>query len=152
MRGADLVHVEDFAVRRRLAVELRTVPGSDAGLPIFVIGLRVIPYASDLVGLADLVAALLDLSGTTDRLRALEEKLRLGAAGKRDGHACEQHLPQPQQPLHPAFCSFLPALRRILYTIDPLFGRQDARRPMRSNGTGSTSELFRNSHKIGRAH
>src|SRR3546814_8622303 len=41
MCGADLVHVEDFAVRRRLAVELRTVPGSDAGLPIFVIGLRV---------------------------------------------------------------------------------------------------------------
>src|SRR3546814_2131196 len=36
----------------RLAVELRTVPGSDAGLPIFVIGLRVIPYASDQIGRA----------------------------------------------------------------------------------------------------
>src|SRR3546814_19756172 len=100
MRGADLVHVEDFAVRRRLAVELRTIPGSDAGLPIFVIGLRVIPYASDLVGLADLVAALLDLSGTTARLRALEEKLRPGAAGKPAGPAYEQPPPQSPPPPH----------------------------------------------------
>src|SRR3546814_20508264 len=41
MCGADLVHVEDFAVRRRLAVELRTVPGSDAARKRVVKGKRV---------------------------------------------------------------------------------------------------------------
>src|SRR3546814_8140097 len=51
MRGADLVHVEDLAVCCRLAVELRTIPGCDAGLPILVIGLRSEEHTSELQSL-----------------------------------------------------------------------------------------------------
>ena len=57
VRGADLVHVEDFAIGGLFAVKLRPIPGCDSGFAIAVIDLRVVPDTIDFVGVADLVPA-----------------------------------------------------------------------------------------------
>src|SRR5271168_3956578 len=61
MRGGELVFIKDFAIRRRLAVESLSVPGSDAGFVVAVIFLGVIPIAGDFVRLTDFVGGLCGL-------------------------------------------------------------------------------------------
>ena len=53
-----LVQVEDFAVGGQSPVKLLAVPGGDPGFVVVVIDPRIIPYALDLIGPADPVAAL----------------------------------------------------------------------------------------------
>jgi len=49
--------VVDFAVRRRMSVEARPVPGGNAGFVIVGLFARIVPGAADLIGAADLVDA-----------------------------------------------------------------------------------------------
>ncbi len=57
MRGGQAFHVEPLAIRSHAAMELRPIPGGDAGFVIARLLLGVKPAPGDLVGLADLVDA-----------------------------------------------------------------------------------------------
>ncbi len=57
MRGRQMRHVVDLAVRREPAMEGVAVPGGPADLAVVLVFLGIIPDAADLVGLAHLFAA-----------------------------------------------------------------------------------------------
>jgi hypothetical protein len=79
--GSEVVHVVELAIGGVFAVEIRPVPGRNAGLDVAVVGRRVVPDAVDLIGIADLVdAAFWRLLHV---LRGLGQKAQLGAAAER---------------------------------------------------------------------
>ena len=102
MRGGERLLVEDFAVGGDLAMEVRPVPGGDAGPVVGEILLRLIPDAVDLIGLAHFVDAPRRgrRGGAGEFLGDVRHQGGLGAIGEQQGGADQRA--GRRQPAHPA--------------------------------------------------